>query len=354
MHPIFTNGKQLALYILGYLPIGAVLVIGFGHLGTWGTATAFFLPLTVLYGFLGMTAYYVCRAFPITQQNRIWRALPALATAAVTAGGFSVGIAWAWSAILESLNLNVHPKIYLDQPWTLFAVGVLLFGLAIAFHYALIASLEAQRSESQTLESKLLVREAELKALRAQLNPHFLFNSLNSVSALTTNDPNSARHMCLLLADFLRDTLRLGSAQRISVREEFSVLQRYLAIEQVRLGSRLSVQCDGSDQALQERIPALLLQPLVENAVVHGVAHRLEGGTVSIHAECRDSVLMISIANPADADRPRSQGSGLGLNLVRQRLQAYYGAAYLFEAIETEGTYRVNIHVPLAAEGVAA
>jgi two-component system sensor histidine kinase AlgZ len=131
-------------------------------------------------------------------------------------------------------------------------------------------------------------------------------------------------------------------------------LQRYLAIEQVRLGPRLSVQCDGSDQAMQEKIPALLLQPLVENAVVHGIAHRLEGGTVSIHAECRDSVLMISIANPIDADRPRSQGTGLGLNLVRQRLQAHYGAAYLFEAGEGAGAYCVNIHVPLATGDVAA
>jgi two-component system sensor histidine kinase AlgZ len=159
--------------------------------------------------------------------------------------------------------------------------------------------------------------------------------------------------MCLLLADFLRDTLRLGSAQRISLREEFAVLQRYLAIEQVRLGSRLSVQCDGSDQAMQERIPALLLQPLVENAVVHGIAHCLEGGSVSIHAECRNSALFISIANPVDANPPRSPGSGLGLNLVRQRLQAHYGASYLFETIEADGNYRVHIHVPLGAEDAA-
>jgi two-component system, LytTR family, sensor histidine kinase AlgZ len=354
MHPIFANGKQLGLYIFAYLPIGAVLVIGFGHADDWGTATAFFLPLTVLYGFLGMTAYYVCRAFPINQQHRIWRALPAHAMAAVTAGAFSVGIAWAWAMMLETLNLSIHPKMYLEQPWTLFAVGVLLFGLSIAFHYALIASLDAQRSESQMLESKLLVRDAELKALRAQLNPHFLFNSLNSVSALTTSDPAGARHMCLLLADFLRDTLRLGSAQRISLREEFTVLQRYLAIEQVRLGSRLSVQCDGSEAALEESIPALLLQPLVENAVVHGIAHRLEGGTVSIRAECRDSTLLIRVANPADSDRPRSLGNGLGLNLVRQRLQAHYGGSYVLNAAEAEGMYEVTIHVPIAIGGAQA
>jgi two-component system sensor histidine kinase AlgZ len=347
MHPIFTNGKQLGLYLFGYLPIGAVLVIGFGHGDGWGTAAAFFLPLTVLYGFLGMTAYYVCRSFPINRQSRIWRALPAHATAALTAGAFSVGIAWGWAAVLETLNLNLHPKMYLEQPWTLFAVGVLLFSLSIAFHYALIASLDAQRAESQMLETKLLVRDAELKALRAQLNPHFLFNSLNSVSALTASDPAGARHMCLLLADFLRDTLRLGSAQRITVREEIKVLRRYLAIEQVRLGPRLLVECDGSDEAMQETIPALILQPLVENAVVHGIAHRLEGGTVSIHAQIRDSSLVICISNPVDADRPRGQGTGFGLNLVRQRLQAYYGASYAFAATETGGIYRAEIHLPL-------
>src|SRR5260370_30006774 len=102
MHPFFPNGKQLALYILGYLPIGAVLVIGFGHAGAWGTAAAFFLPLTVLYGFLGMTAYYVCRAFPVNQQFLIWRALPAQAISAFTACGFSLCILWACLSVLVS------------------------------------------------------------------------------------------------------------------------------------------------------------------------------------------------------------------------------------------------------------
>jgi two-component system sensor histidine kinase AlgZ len=354
LHPILTNGKQMALYLLGYLPIGAVLMIGFGHQDSWGTAAAFFLPLALLYAFIGMIAYYVCRAFPIGREYRFWRALPAQLTAALTVGGMSVGIAWAWAAVLRSLNIGADPKLYLEQPWALFAVGALLFCLAIAFHYVLIAASETERAESRALESDLLVREAELRALRAQLNPHFLFNSLNSVSSLTASDPGAARQMCLLLADFLRDTLRLGSAQRITVQDEFTVLQRYLAIEQVRLGSRLAVECHGDEQALRKEIPALLLQPLVENAVIHGIAHLLDGGTVSVHAECRGSILLIRINNPADPERPRSRHAGFGLTLVQQRLQAHYGPAQQLEVQEEKGVFSVEIQVPFAAQMVAA
>src|SRR6267154_1690336 len=350
MHPIFTNGKQLALYILGYLPIGAVLVIGFGHAGAWGTAAAFFLPLTVLYGFLGMTAYYVCRAFPVNQQFRIWRALPAQAMAAVTAGGFSVGIAWAWSAILESLNLNVQPKMYLDQPWTLFAVGVLLFGLAIAFHYALIASLEAQRSESQMLESKLLVRDAELKALRAQLNPHFLFNSLNSISALTSIDPVRARDMCVLLGDFLRLTLGLGEKTSVRLFEELELLQKYMAIEKVRFGARLSVHEEIQEESKACLLPPLLLQPLMENAVKHGIAGLPEGGDVRLSAQRQNGRLSILVENSWDPEAPPRRSGGMGLKNVQRRLDARYGKEASLR-VNTEGElFQVSLSLPAESE----
>jgi len=350
MHPIFTNGKQLALYILGYLPIGAVLVIGFGHADAWGTAAAFFMPLTVLYGVLGMTAYYVCRAFPITQQYRIWRALPAQAMAAITAGGFSVGIAWVWSAMLESLNLDVHPKMYLDQPWTLFAVGVLLFGLAIAFHYALIASLEAQRSENQILESSLLVREAELKALRAQLNPHFLFNSLNSISALTSIDPSRARDMCVLLGDFLRMTLGLGEKTLVRFSEELELLEKYLAIEKVRFGDRLKMQENVHEDSKTCMLPPLLLQPLVENAVKHGIAGLSEGGQVRLSAERQNGRLAILVENSWDPEAPPRRSGGMGLKNVQQRLEARYGKEASLR-VNTEGElFQVSLSLPVESE----
>jgi LytS/YehU family sensor histidine kinase len=192
----------------------------------------------------------------------------------------------------------------------------------------------------------LLAREAELKALRAQIDPHFLFNSLNSISALTGSDPSLARKMCLLLADFLRDTLRLGATQRISVHEELNVVQRYLAIEQVRLGSRLTVNCTASEQARGSYVPALILQPLVENAVLHGIAHLLDGGTVTVSVERHGGTLLIRVSNPSDPDRPRRKRAGLGLLLVRQRLQSEYGAAGQLQVHDAPNEFVAEVSIP--------
>src|SRR4029079_2516584 len=150
--------------------------------------------------------------------------------------------------------------------------GFLLYLLAMAVSY-LAAAFEVSRdAERRGLELQVLAREAELRALRAQLDPHFLFNSLQSISALTTADPPAARRMCLLLADFLRDTLAVGSQARIPLRSELLLAQRFLEIEQVRFGERLRVDIE-PEQAGDIAVPPLILQPLVENAVRHGIAH---------------------------------------------------------------------------------
>jgi two-component system sensor histidine kinase AlgZ len=355
MHPILSDAKQLGLYLLGCLPIGIVLVIGLGREGAWVTAAVFFLPLMLIYAFIGLSAFYLCRAFPISREEQTWRAVPAHVSAAATVGGLCVALAWGWARLLESLNIGLQPQLYLAQPWLLFAVGALLFWLATAFHYVLIASSASQQAERRSLEAGLLAREAELKALRAQLDPHFLFNSLNSISSLTARDPSAARRMCLLLADFLRDTLRLGAAQRISLQEELHIVERYLSIEQVRLGARLNVMKETSQQALSAKVPALILQPLAENAVLHGIAHLLEGGTVTIRAEREQSLLVVWVINPCDPDRARHQRAGFGLSLVRQRLQSQFGLAGQLEISEGRGEFTAKISLPFESpDGVIA
>ena len=149
------------------------------------------------------------------------------------------------------------------------------------------------------------------------------FRSLQSISALTTADPAAARRMCLLLADFLRDTLALGARERIPLASELAIAKRFLAIEQVRFGERLRVEvtADAADQCL---VPPLVLQPLVENAVTHGIAHVLDGGVVRIAAERGTALLRIQVDNPCDRGRPAGRGTGVGLTNVRARLRTLY------------------------------
>jgi two-component system sensor histidine kinase AlgZ len=347
VHPILDNRRRLAVYLLAWLLIGLLLSLGLRRDTDWPVAAAFFVPLSLIYAFISLSAWYVCRVFPLDARSRIWIAVGALATAAALASVIWVGMAGAWAGAVDWMAGGADADaLYISQRPILFVIGALLFSLAAAFHYLLIAFEASRNAETRALALSLLTREAELKALRSQIDPHFIFNSLHSISALTTTNPAAARRMCLLLADFLRDTLRLGSNTSISLGDEFALVERFLAIEQVRLGPRLHVTRDMDPRASECLVPPLLLQPLVENAVVHGVAQIVEGGTIHMTARRTDSTLTIIFENPCDPERARTRGVGLGLELLKRRLVTQFGAYDAVQAAEHEGRFRVEVRLP--------
>ncbi len=170
----------------------------------------------------------------------------------------------------------------------------------------------------------MLARDAELKALKAQVNPHFLFNCLHSISALTTSDASRAREMCILLADFLRATLRLGGKESISLEEELALIRGYLAIEKVRFGARLRMEEEVDGETNGVLIPPLLLQPLVENAIRHGIAHLPEGGIIRLRTQRVGNSVSIEVENSFDPESPAALKTGVGLENIRQRLHTRY------------------------------
>jgi len=347
MHPILDNRRRLAIYLLAWLLIALLLSLGLPRDTGWLLAAGFFLPLSLIYAFVSLSTWYVCRVFPLDARSRAWTAAVAHVMAAALASVTWVGMAGAWAVTIDSVaGGSDADALYTGQRPLLFVVGALLFWLAAAFHYLLIAFEASRDAETRVLELNLLAREAELKALRAQIDPHFIFNSLHSISALTTTNPAAARRMCLLLADFLRDTLRLGSNNRISLGDEFALAERFLAIEQVRLGSRLQVTRETDAQAIECLVPPLLLQPLVENAVVHGVAQLVDGGTIRMAASRTGSTLTISFENPCDPERPRTRGVGLGLELLKRRLIAQFGMYDAVQTAEQSGQFRVEVRLP--------
>ena len=213
--------------------------------------------------------------------------------------------------------------------------------LALTFHW------ESQDHQRRAALLAITTREAQMAALRYQLSPHFLFNTLNSISSLVGEERNTdAETMLLNLATFIRSTLTDEPGGTISLREEIELQRLYLAIEQARFGERLKVEIDLPFQLTGVRVPALILQPLVENAVHHGVAHSEEPVTIRIAASDRGKSVALVVEDDAKAG-PVHKGNGLGLANVQARLLAHFdGEASMSAAPRPEGGYRAELVFP--------
>jgi hypothetical protein len=353
VHPILADRRRFAAYMAIALPLAAAtfaLLTREPLALAPGAAALLALPLAVAGAALLLPAWYLCRALPP-------RETPWLRLLATHAGGAALaGVAWAWmgsglARLAGSVLLDAGVSgRYEAHAAAVRAVGALLYVLACSFHYVLLALEATRRAEQQSLELAMLAREAELRALKAQVHPHFLFNSLNSISSLVASDPERAREMCILLAEFFRSSLALGEKPSVPLDEELTVARTYLAIERIRLGARLCVEEEIEEAVRAFRLPPLLLQPLVENAVRHGIATRAQGGTLRIEARGAGRQLRLSVENPFDADAPPRPGVGLGLSNVRRRLLARYGAGALVDVERSAERFRVTLHVPAEAE----
>ncbi|HKO55703.1 MAG TPA: histidine kinase [Thermoanaerobaculia bacterium] len=331
---------ELALYAIGAVAAAALASSSF-LLWTRGTpasvAVIAALPPSLLLGFIGLASRFLCRAMPIASSSRASIAAAVLGSAVAASGLWVL----TWRSWVTMLRQPVHADFTL-----LFGLGILLYLATVLVQY-LVLELEVSReAEAAALRYRVLAREAELRAFKAQVDPHFLFNSLNAVASLCGSRPLDARDMAQHLADFFRLILRLGAQERITLAEEIDLVTRYLAIEKVRFGDRLDIRIAVDEAAAQCSVPPLLLQPLVENAVRHGVASVVEGGTIDIHATLRDGMLRILIENPADPDRVDHRGEGIGLQNARGRLQTVSEGRAALRADEAEGRFRVEIELP--------
>lgn len=347
MHPFLARRGRLLRLLLGALPLAAVLTGILARPGafklTEGLSLA--LPLAFVAVFLFLSVWYTCRAAPLRG--------PSVLRTAVTHGAASVLTSSVWilagagaARLLVPAWGSSFPSRFAAQVPVLLSTGVLLYALSLAFHSMLLASEATRDAERRALEMQVLAREAELRALRSQIHPHFLFNSLNSISSLAGTDPRRAREMCLSLSDFLRKSLALGERERIPVGEELDLAKAYLDVERLRFGARLSIEEDVEIDGRACLVPPLLLQPLVENAVRHGIATRIEGGVIRLEARRTGNRLRIVIENPFDPEAPLRAGTGVGLPNVRRRLAARYGSDAYFAARRLADRYLVVLSVP--------
>jgi len=225
--------------------------------------------------------------------------------------------------------------------------GILIFFLLISIDFLILSFEEMQERAEHEASLSAMLRDAELNMLRSQIRPHFLFNSLNSISSLTLSNPEAAQDMIIKLSEFMRHSLNLGTDTMNTLTDELYHAGLYLDIERVRFSDRMKIEKQINMDCGEMMLPSMILQPLLENAVKHGVNTMLTSCIIALKADCIDSYLKISISNNFDPDAVPRKGTGTGLSNVQKRMAAIYGRNDLLTFKSENEFFEVTLQIPV-------
>ena len=344
-HPILQYKFGIPVYIASWGFFTALLfIIGWYFDGrtiyeSFVNSISFSFPLLILI----ICVWYVV-VFTSIESAGIWGFI----LHHLTAGVVVVGI-WISSAYHIRMDLfggveeNLHWIIPLH--WQIF-LAFCVYDYIIMVYYLMVYYRNFKEKQLHESELKNLVKEAELNALKSQINPHFLFNSLNSVSSLTLSRPEQSREMVVKLSSFLRYSLDQDLKELNNLENELSNIRLYLEIEKVRFGDRLLPEFDLDAECKNSTIPNLILQPIFENAIKYGVHESLEPVTIRTQCRFENDTLKISIGNNFDPESIPQKGNGIGLNNIQERLQLIYGRVDLMRIKKTSNYFEVNLEFP--------
>jgi sensor histidine kinase YesM len=345
-HPIFSNRTRLIVWWLVWLFLASGQSLLFYY------AYGSFIKISIPDSLLSLTLYSgiaLSLWYPFSFFNTGTRKITSLISNLVASGAISITL---WILLTKFIMSSILPDdlnytAYWDAtfPYRV-GTGVFIYGLIILTYYLFVSlsNLSEKNAKEARLES--LVRETELKMLRSQINPHFLFNSLNSISSLTITDPEKARDMVVKLSEFMRYALSRKDELPVSLSNELENLRLYLEIEKVRFGDKLITEETIEKECLDFKIPVLLLQPLYENAVKHGVYESTESVKIMTNAKINEGYIEITISNNYEDSPSQKRGTGTGLLNVSRRLELYYGNKAMIKSTKENGMYTVSLYIP--------
>ena len=343
LHPYFKNYKSTILYFTPWI----VLAMGQAYLMAefYGFSIEYSIKDSLfnfgLYSIIGLGLWYPVQFIYLSDSNQLSKLVNFL--------GLGAGTVALWVAGGYLVLINLYPEsveyIKASIPVKVVA-GIFIFLILTLIYYLIIYFLNLEERRIAEAELRALVKDAELNLLKYKLNPHFLFNSLNSISSLTMSAPDKAQDMIIKLSDYLRYSLDSDKQQLRSLTDELDNVNRYLAIEKIRFGKRLIFKEIKDEKCLMQKVPGMILQPLVENAIKHGVHESIE--PIYLEIKCTENVnfIFISIMNNFDPESTSKKGTGTGLKNVRKRLLAIYNRDDLLDIIQNDFNFEVKLKIP--------
>ena len=342
-HPFITNPRLTMYYGLFWLAaaFAMVLIITFSGGKDFQFALVEVFSFIIIYALIGSSIWYVIK-FTTLEDNSTFRIL----LAHVIAATIFVFI-WIYLGVVsfKLFHNNAEEMIKRGIVIRIFG-GYMMYLIFVVFFYAV--NYYQSFKEKLKNEGKLLslVKEAELHALKSQINPHFLFNSLNSISSLTMSDPARAQEMVINLSQLMRYSLKHDQKEKVLFKQELENNKLYLQIEKVRFGSKLNPVFEIDENCMKAEIPNMILQPLYENAIKYGVYEATEPIEIKTVCKCNEEFLQISISNPYDTNVMSKRGEGIGLRNIRDRLQIIYGNPYLLKLDDNRKEFTVTLTIP--------
>ena len=326
MHPLLRNPKQFLMAGLLWSPICLGVIILLNNLIdiTWWDACLWAAPPMIIEFFICFSTWYICKMTSLYRWNpikRIWAHI----ISTIILNGLWLFLIMLYSEMLDLVfKTDTWQGRYLEALPVFFAVGFSLYFIAILAHYLVLMVEKNRQAEQEVFKQKLLAGQAELKALKATVHPHFLFNCLNLLGPLVRTSTTKAQTVISQLSDFLLYSLKYGKQPLVTLQDELDHIKNYLGIESVRLDDRLKLHFDIDEQVLESKVLPLTLLPLVENAIKHGIGQMIEGGTLEISIKKNEDQIRVTITNPYEEPSHPVQGEGLGLETLKQRISAHY------------------------------
>jgi len=324
--------------------IHAVALVYTQHL-SWTFSILDSAVYNVSYSLVGLGLWYPCR-FISPKNLSFLKILESHLFAAVLAAVVIVGLTNAIPAKILTINTAQQQFIHNKMLWN-GIIGVLYYLVIISFYYLYIYSDTVKQQIIKEAELKTLVQEAELRSLKFQINPHFIFNSLNSINSLTLTDPEKAGEMTIKLAEYLRYTLAKNDEQQRPLTEELDSVKLYLDIEKVRFGEKIEFSEDIRECGDKISVPNMILQPLLENAIKHGVYESLDPVKIRLSCHRNGTFLKITLENTFDPEAQKQSGQGIGLKNIKKRLEMIYNHKNLLDTEKSDNLFKVNLFIPI-------
>lgn len=342
-HPLLSNLKFLTFYGVFWLVLASANALILWNYYNLDIQLAF-ANTFVQYGFysvLGLSIWYVVKYN--SPETYKWWSLILFHLIAAT----MIIIVWTYLATItiKIIAPDLNDYMTMSLPSRMLT-GYLLYVFYVLLFMSIIYYQNFKEKVKRESELKSLIKEAELHALKSQINPHFLFNSLNSISSLTMSDPAKAQEMVINLSALMRYSLKHNQNEKVTFGTELQNNKLYLAIEKVRFGSKLQPIFNVDEACCDANLPNMILQPIYENAIKYGVYEATEPVEIITTGTCNGNYLEISVENTYDPDVINKKGEGIGLRNIRERLQIIYGGSAIIKVADNKNTFRITLMIP--------